>query len=116
MHVDLHHRPTLVKSWLATLHGPDLRLHLTAPLPSWAPLVRTAAAWHVAYALVAYAGALAVSRSAADNAVAQALRSGGRPAVVAATLLVWWGGVALSSAIWWSAVKRQRAQSNHAST
>ena len=119
MRLDLSHRPTLLKSWLASLHGPDLRLRLDGPLPGWAPLLRTAVAWHVAYALVAYAGALALSRSAAGNPVARAVHDGGTQAVVTATALIWWGGVALSSAVWWSAVKRaqsSQAQSNQAST
>lgn len=108
MHLDLHHRPTLLKSWLASLHGPDLRLRLSGPLPGWAPLVRTAVAWHVAYALVAYAGALALARSNADNLVARLVHDGGTPAVVGAAVLLWWGGVGLSSAVWWQAVKRAR--------
>lgn len=109
MHLDLHHRPTLLKSWLASLHGPDLRMRLSGPLPGWLPLLRTAAAWHVAYALVAYAGALAVARGSADNPVARVVQSGGTAAVVAAAVLLWWGGVGLSSAVWWQAVKRARA-------
>ena len=111
MHLDLHHRPTLLKSWLATLHGPELRVRplLRGPLPSWGPLLRTAAAWHVAYALVSYAGALAVARSSSPNAVAAALHRGGTPAVVAAAVAVWWAGVGLSTALWWSGVRRARA-------
>ena len=65
MRLDLHHRPTLLKSWLATLHAPELnvRPRVDGPLPGWGQLVRTALAWHVAYALVAYAGALLIARS-----------------------------------------------------
>ena len=112
MRLDLHHRPTLVKSWLATLHGPDVTVRpvLDGPLPGWAPLVRTAVAWHVAYALVAYAGAAFIARSASTNPVAIAIHSGGLPAVVATTLGVWWGGVALSTGLWWTGVRRARAQ------
>ena len=108
MHLDLHHRPTLLKSWLASLHGPDLRIRLTGPLPGWAHLLRTAAGWHVVYALVAYAGALAMARSSADNAVVRVVHNGGTAAVVAAAVLLWWGGVGLSSAVWWQAVRRAR--------
>jgi hypothetical protein len=110
MHTDLHHRPTLVKNWLATLHGPELtvRPRLDEPLPSWGPLLRLALAWHVAYALVAYAGALLLSRSGSTSAVATAVREGGQLAVVVTALLVWWSGVALSTALWWAGVKRAR--------
>ena len=110
MHLDLHHRPTLLKSWLATLHGPELRVRplFEGPLPAWGPLVRTALAWHVAYALVAYAGALAVSRSDSTNAVASAIRSGGTAGVVLAAVVLWWSGVALSTALWWTGIKRAR--------
>lgn len=112
MHLDLTHRPTLVKSWLATLHGPDLavRPRLVGPLPAWGALVRTALAWHLAYALVAYGGSLAVSRSGSTNPVATAVRAGGSWGVVALTLALWWGGVALSSVLWWTAVRRARAR------
>lgn len=110
MHLDLHHRPTLLKSWLATLHGPEFRVRplFVGPLPGWGPLVRTALAWHVVYALVSYAGALAVSRSASTNAVASAIRSGGTAAVVLAAVVLWWGGVALSTVLWWAGVRRVR--------
>ena len=110
MHLDLHHRPTLVKSWLATLHGPELRLRpvVDGPLPSWGSLVRTAVAWHVAYALVAYAGALAIARSSAGNSVADLVRAGGTVGVVVAALAVWWSGVGLSTALWWAGVRRAR--------
>ncbi|MFN2536912.1 MAG: hypothetical protein ABR549_02020 [Mycobacteriales bacterium] len=66
MRLDLHHRPTLVKSWLATLHGPapTVRPSLVGPLPGWGQLVRTAAGWHLVYAVVAYSGALVVASSA----------------------------------------------------
>jgi hypothetical protein len=111
MLLDLHHRPTLLKSWLATLHGPELRLRpvVQGPLPAWAPLVRTAVAWHVAYALVAYAGALAIARSSAGNGVASLIRGGGTPAVLLAAVVVWWSGVALSTALWWTGIRRARS-------
>ena len=112
MRLDLHDRPTLVKSWLATLHGPDVTVRpvLDGPLPGWGPLVRTAVAWHVAYALVAYAGALFVARSSSGNPVAAAVRNGGMPAVLVTTLAVWWGGVALSTGLWWLGVRRARTR------
>ena len=111
MRLDLHHRPTLVKSWLASLHGPEVTVRpvLVGPLPGWAPLVRTALAWHVAYALVAYAGASFIARSASTNPVAAAVRAGGMPAVLVTTLAVWWGGVALSTGLWWTGVRRARS-------
>ena len=110
MRLDLHHRPTLLKSWLASLHGPELRLRpLEGPLPGWGPLVRTALAWHVVYALVSYAGALVVARSDSTNAVATVLRNGGTLAVVLAAVVLWWGAVGLSTALWWSGVKRARS-------
>lgn len=119
MHLNLNDRRTLAKSWLATLHGPELtfRPRLVGPLPAWRPLLRTALAWHVAYALLSYAGALAVSRSAPSNAVAQAVASGGTAAVLVLTLALWLGGVALSSGLWWVEVRRARQPlSNQAST
>ena len=75
MRLDLHHRPTLLKSWLATLHGPELTVRptLVGPLPGWFALLRTAAGWHLAYALMSYAGSLAVSRGEAANPVAVAI-------------------------------------------
>ena len=114
MTIDLRHRPTLLKSWLATLHGPDLtaRPRLVGPLPGWSLLLRTALAWHLAYALVAYAGAVAVARSGSTTAVAAAVQSGGTPAVVTLTLTLWWGGVVLSTVLWWTAVRRARAEPN----
>ena len=110
MHLDLNDRATLLKCWLATLHGPEMRVapRVDAPLPAWGPLVRTALAWHVAYALVSYAGALAVARSESTNAVAAAIRSGGTVTVVLAAVLLWWSGVGLSTALWWTGVKRVR--------
>ncbi|MCW2544476.1 MAG: hypothetical protein JWM40_2028, partial [Frankiales bacterium] len=74
MDLDLADRRTLIKSWLATLHGPELTVspRLTGPLPSWGSLLRTAASWHVAYALVALAGALAIARGSSQTAVAHA--------------------------------------------
>ncbi len=112
MELDLADRRTLIKSWLATLHGAELtvRPRLTGPLPSWGELVRTAISWHVAYALVALAGALAIARSSSQTAVAHAVQSGGRPAVAAVTLVFWWGGVALTTALWWIKVRQLRAQ------
>jgi hypothetical protein len=112
MRLDLHHRPTLVKSWLATLHGPQVTVRpiLEGPLPGWAPLVRTAVAWHVAYALVAYAGALFVARSGSSNPIATAIQHGGIAAVLVTALAVWWGGVALSTGLWWTGIRRARAQ------
>lgn len=110
MHLDLHDRATLLRSWLATLHGPELRFapRLTGPLPGWALLLRTAVMWHVAYALVAYAGALTIAQSGSDSLFATTLHDGGRTAVVAAAVVIWWAGVGLSSALWWSAVRRAR--------
>lgn len=110
MQLDLTDRRTLLKSWLATLHGSELtvRPRLVGPLPSWGPLLRTALAWHVAYALVAYGGALAISRNAGGNALAQAVEQGGVPAVVGLALALWWGGVVLSSLLWWAHVRQAR--------
>ncbi|MGB8650381.1 MAG: hypothetical protein WCD35_06930 [Mycobacteriales bacterium] len=108
--LDLRDRATLVKSWLATLHDGELTLRprVTGPLPGWGALLRTALAWHVAYALVSYGSALAVSRSGSSNAVAQAVQSAGTAGVVLLTLALWWGGVALSSVAWWLGVLRVR--------
>ena len=110
MHLDFHHRPTLVKSWLTTLHGPNLtvRPRTDGPLPTWRELVPTALAWHVAYALVAYAGALVVARSDSSSALAGVVRDGGLPATLLLALAVWWGGVALSTGLWWAGVLRIR--------
>lgn len=110
MRLDFHHRPTLVKSWLATLHGPSLTVRPSpvGPLPGWRPLLRLAVSWHVAYALVAYAGALFISRSGSANPVAVAIRAGGTLGTVLATVGVWWGGVGLSTALWWTGVRRIR--------
>lgn len=118
MYLDLHHRPTLLKSWLATLHGEGLtvRANLTSPLPRWGPLLRTAVAWHVAYALAALAGALAVARGQSTSSLALAVQSGGTSAVIAVTLVLWWGGVAIGSALWWASVKRARQLSNQANS
>ena len=109
--LDLHDRATLLRSWLATLHAPELtvRPRTVGPLPAWGPLVRTALAWHLAYALTAYAGALFIARSSTENGIATVLREGGLPAVATAALVVWWSGVALSTALWWAGVKRARA-------
>lgn len=110
MHPDLHDRATLLKSWLATLHGPGLSLRPRAvsPLPAWRPLLRTAVAWHVAYALVAYAGALVIARSGSTNPVAAAIRDGGSKATLLAALGIWWGGVGVSTVLWWAAVRGSR--------
>jgi hypothetical protein len=110
VHLDFHHRPTLLKSWLATLHGPSLTVRpaTTGPLPTWRALVPTAVSWHVAYALVAYAGALVVARSDSSSALAGVVRGGGLPATLLLALAVWWGGVALSTALWWAGVLRVR--------
>lgn len=112
MELDLADRRTLLKSWLATLHGPEITFQprLVGPLPSWGTLLRTAVSWHIAYALVALAGALAIARGSSENAVAQAVQQGGRPAVVLVTLGFWWGGVALTSALWWVRVRQVRAR------
>ena len=111
MNLDLTDRRVLLKSWLATLHGNELsvRPRVVGPLPSWGPLLRTALAWHLAYALVAYAGAVAVSRHPGGSALAQAVQQGGTAAVVTLTLVLWWGGVALSSLLWWAGVRQARA-------
>ena len=116
MRLDLHHRPTLLKSWLATLHGPELRFRpvVVGPLPGWAPLLRTAVAWHLAYALVGYAGALVVARGGSTSPVAVAVREGGSVGVVLAGLALWWSGVALGSALWWVGVREVRAVSGRA--
>ena len=113
MHLDLHHRPTLLKSWLATLHGPQVSLRpVTAgPLPGWGPLVRTALAWHVAYALAGYAGALVIARSSSTSSVALTLREHGTAAVVIAALAIWWSAVAVSTLLWWAGVRRARGVS-----
>lgn len=114
MDLDLADRRTLVKSWLATLHGAELtvRPRLVGPLPSWRSLLSTAIGWHVAYALCAYAGALLVARRGTDNAVTTVLQQGGTPAVVVMALLLWWGGVAITTGLWWNQVReaRQRAR------
>jgi hypothetical protein len=111
MDLDLADRRTLVKSWLATLHGPELtvRPRVVGPLPAWRELLPTAIAWHVAYALVAYCGALIISRGGSDGAVAQAVQSGGRPALLIVTCLFWWGGVAMTTLLWWVKVRQIRA-------
>lgn len=116
--LDLTDRRTLLKSWLATLHGSELtvRPRLVGPLPSWGPLLRTAMAWHVAYALVAYAGALAISRHAGPSPIAQAVQQGGTAAVIVLALGVWWGGVALSSVLWWAGVRQARQVSSRRSS
>ena len=108
--IDLADRRTLVKSWLATLHGAELtvRPRLAGPLPSWGPLVRAAVSWHVAYALCAYAGALVVARGGSDNALASAVQSGGTPAQLGMALVLWWGGVAITTALWWIKVREAR--------
>jgi hypothetical protein len=110
VHLDFHHRPTLVKSWLATLHGPGLNVwpSVVGPLPAWGLLVRTAVAWHVAYALLAYAGALVIARSGSTSPLAVAVHDGGTPATLLAALGVWWGGVGLSTVLWWTGVRRNR--------
>ena len=110
MRLDLHDRPTLMKSWLATLHGTEItvRPSLVGPLPGWGPLLRTAAAWHLAYALTAYVGALLVARSGASNQVAEAIRDGGLTAVLLTAVAVWWSGVGLSTALWWAGIRRAR--------
>lgn len=102
-------RSTLLKSWLATLHGPELTLQpKLEALPAWGPLVRNAIAWHVAYALMAYAGALAIARGGSDGAVARTVQQGGLPALAVLTLVLWWGGVALTTALWWVKVRQAR--------
>lgn len=110
MRLDFHHRPTLLKSWLATLHGPEVRAtpRATGPLPAWGPLLLTAAAWHLAYALASYAGAVLITRPAATGAVATALRDAGVAGTVVATLAIWWGAVGLCTALWWAGVTRLR--------
>jgi hypothetical protein len=110
VHLDFHHRPTLLKSWLATLHGPNLtvRPRTVGPLPAWRELLPTAVAWHVAYALLAYAGALVVARSDSSSALAGIVRGGGLAGTLLLALAVWWGGVALSTGLWWAGVVRVR--------
>lgn len=117
MELDLADRRTLLKSWLATLHGPELtvRPRLVGPLPSWGVLVRTAIGWHTAYALLAYAGALTIARRGASNAVAAALQRGGTPAVALCAVSLWWSGVALTSALWWIKVREARQLSRQLS-
>ena len=118
VNLDLGDRRVLLKSWLATLHGSELtvRPRLTGPLPGWGPLVRTALAWHVAYALVSFAGALAVARHAGMSGVAQSVQQGGTPAVIGLAVVLWWGGVALSSLLWWVGVRHARQLSSGRST
>jgi hypothetical protein len=110
--IDLADRRTLVKSWLATLHGAELtiRPRLSGPLPAWGPLLRSAVSWHLAYALCAYAGALSIARGGADNAVANSLQSGGAPAELTMALVLWWGGVAITTGLWWVKVREARQQ------
>lgn len=109
--LDLSDRRVLVRSWLATLHGPSpvLLPRPDAALPPLGPLVRTAIAWHIAYLLFSFAGALAVARSGSPNAVARSVEAGGTAAVVLGALLLWAAGVGLSSAVWWLGVRRLRS-------
>jgi hypothetical protein len=109
MQPDLASRTTLLKSWLATLHGSELSLEpKLEALPAWRPLVVNAVSWHIAYVLMAYAGALAIARGGSQGAIAQAVQNGGRPALVILTLALWWGGVALTTALWWVKVRQAR--------
>lgn len=109
MQSDLATRGTLLKSWLATLHGPEITLQpKVEALPGWGPLVRTAVAWHVAYALMAYAGAVAIARGGSRGAIAQAAAQGGTTALIILTLVLWWGGVALTTGLWWIKVRQAR--------
>jgi hypothetical protein len=41
--------------------------------------------------------------------VAQAVQSGGRPALLIVTCLFWWGGVAMTTLLWWVKVRQIRA-------
>ena len=111
MENDLSTRAALVKSWLATLHGPELTIQpKVEALPGWGPLLRAAVSWHVAYALMAYAGALVIARGGSDGQLAQAVQNGGRPALVLLTLTLWWGGVALTTGLWWIKVRQARGR------
>lgn len=108
MTLDLTDRRTLLLSWLATLHGPDLAITPSdeGPLPPVGVLVRTALAWHLAYALVSFSGALAVVHG--DGVLSAAVSRSGAAGLVAAALVLWWGGVALSTVLWWGGVRRLR--------
>lgn len=110
MMLDFHHRPTLLKSWLATLHGPEVRVtpRAVGPLPPWRPLLLTAIAWHVAYALTSYAGAMVLVRPAATGSVASALRNAGLAGTLLATVAIWWGAIAVCTIVWWVGVVRLR--------
>ena len=111
MDLDFADRRTLVKSWLATLHGAELTVRplLVGPLPPWRTLVRTAVAWHVAYLLVAYTGALMAARGSSTSMVAEALRESGMPARALFAATLWAAGVGLASGLWWLRVRQARA-------
>lgn len=108
--LDLADPGVLLRSWMQTLHGPGLdpRPRTTGPLPSARQLLPTVLSWHVAYAVIALAGALAVQRSGSGSVVADELAAAGRPGLVVATLLLWWGGVAAATVLWWAGVASTR--------
>ncbi len=108
--VDLHDRAVLLRSWLHTLHGPhiDPRPRTDAPLPPLRALLGNAVAWHVAYVLMALIGCLVIARSGSGSTVADALGEGGRAALAVGTLLIWWGGAAMGTALWWAGVQVAR--------
>jgi hypothetical protein len=111
--IDLTDRGVLLRSWLHTLHGPsiDPRPRTTGHLPALRQLLPTAVAWHVAYVVMSLCGALVVQRSGSQSLVAEELAAAGRPGLVIATLVLWWGGTATASVLWFAAVvsARQRA-------
>ncbi|MCW2668771.1 MAG: hypothetical protein JWO27_668, partial [Frankiales bacterium] len=45
-----------------------------------------------------------------SNPIATAIQHGGIAAVLVTALAVWWGGVALSTGLWWTGIRRARAQ------
>lgn len=110
--IDLRDPRVLVRSWMATLHGPgvDPRPRTTGHLPTVRQLLPTVLSWHVAYAIVALAGALVVQRAGSGSVVADELAGAGRAGLVVATLLIWWGGVAAASVLWWAAVASARTR------
>jgi hypothetical protein len=108
--LDLHDRRVLLRSWLHTLHGQqvDPRPRTDQPLPALRVLVANAFAWHVAYAIVALVGTIVIGRSSSGSAVAEAVAEGGVAALVTGTLVIWWGGTAFATGLWWAGVQLVR--------
>lgn len=108
--VDLHDRQVLLRSWLHVVHGPglDARVRLDAEPPALRSLVGNAVAWHIAYAIVALAGCLVVARSGSGSGIAEVLTDGGRVGLAIGTVVLWWGGSLLATALWWTSVRLAR--------